>query len=373
MLILFAILYSGEMKAQFPNYECKNAAASASGCYFNVTDSLSSLYIPNSSMPTLYFRINFTFLLHPTIPTAFSYVSQSQIVSDLNAYVTLMNKKFDSCGYIPSFLTPTNPSPSFPVANSKIQLVLNNVYFHTTPMAIGANEQGNILAAFPHGLDSCVNFYSYTDTLLYQYQTAGGGFIFQMLHINDVYTAGGFIANSGGPNTIWHELGHAIGNLGDHYNNSSFSSAPNNSDPAASNAPIYIPDDAAVDVAGNWNCSSPFNISTNPKTNNMMGGTGCRQHLSPRQIAAFHYLVAKNITRKFTQYKNSTYPYLPSVFSNTLTGSQSLVEVPPFSTLYIKTGANIYIHNTTIFTNQNARIIIEPGAKLTLNCVKIVP
>jgi hypothetical protein len=178
-----------------------------------------------------------------------------------------------------------------------------------------------------------------------------------------------------GGDLLWHELCHTFGYLADHYNgyNPPVSNQPNNVDPAAGG---YIPDDAAVDSPTGYNCSQPFNLVSNPINNNVMGNSFCRQHLSARQIAAFHYLVAKNITRKYTQFNNLNYPYSP--FTNTpssfnLTGTQVLNTLPLFSTVTIKTGANITINNATLKANLNGKIIIEPGAKLTLNCVSIEP
>jgi hypothetical protein len=231
------------------------ALSSCSTPSFNFdTDAASTQFVPNASMPTLQFRVNFVFLIHPTQPTIFTGKTPSQITADANAYVNLMNAWFQTCGSIPSNLTPINPSALVP--NPKIQLVLNNVYFDTTNAAIShLFLNSNLDTQFPHDLNNSLNIYFYTESVN---GSAGAGwaefgrFCAMALgkpSIGGVYTP---VTIQNNPRLTWHELCHAFGFLGDHY-----TAQPNNSDPVNG---YYIPDDATVDPPTPYNCTIPTGI-----------------------------------------------------------------------------------------------------------------
>ena len=77
-----------------------------------------------------------------------------------------------------------------------------------------------------------------------------------------------------------------------------------------------------------------------------MGNTPCREVLSAKQIAAFHYLVAINKTKKFTQFINQPYPYIPSQgipVKIVLSGNQTITSFTftSFDTIIIKSRSDI--------------------------------
>ena len=310
-------------------------------------------------MPTLNYKVNFIFLRDPVYATHFSNCTQAQLINDANLTLADINSKFQACGNIPSLLTPPNPSPL--VANPKINLILNNVYTPTTPMAISDTEfdQGNIYNAYNYDGATTFNIYFMTGVTQYVIGRAFPG-QFTRVHMVNAPTN---VSPQHVPGTtvegdlLWHELCHGLGFLGDHYGGT-----------ATYNPLSYIPDDAAIDVQANYDCSIP---STQPN-NNVMGNSGCRQHLSAKQIANFHYLVAMGYTKKFTQFNTSNYPYYPpSIAPNSinLTGVQNLSQLAPFTLLTIKTGADITLNNISMALSPNAKVVVEPGARLTLNCV----
>jgi hypothetical protein len=335
-------------------------------------DALVSSYIPNASMPTLNFKINFVFLIHPTQTHFFSGVSNSQLNTDANNMLNLINAWFLSSGTIPSVMVPQQISPAVP--NPKIQLMLNQVYINTTTLAVANNFFGSssFYNSFPHDTSTALNLYFYTES---NPGVAGSGwadngkycgFSMPSPTIGGTYISGTIFNN---PRLVWHEIGHALGFLDDHYGG-----GPLNNDPAFGN---YRPSDATYDVQGGNNCSIPTSVNTPTNTNNnLMGGSPCREVLSAKQIAAFHYLVAINKTKKFTQFNNATYPYIPNQGASIkmiFSGTQTLTSLPSntFDTILIPNKSDISLHSLQLTAKPNAIIIIEPGARLSLQRVSI--
>ncbi len=337
-----------------------------------LNDSFSSLYIPNAAMPVLNFRINFVFLMNPQQATIFNGISKNQIVTDAANLITLMNAWYQSSGSIPPTMPRANQTAL--VLDPKIKLSLNAVYFDTTAIATASNNFGSNLYynTFPHDTASVMNIYFYTEL---NSGSAGSGWAAEGKYcgialpspnIGGVYTPNTIFNN---PRLIWHELGHSLGFFDDYYGGTY-----NNSDPALGN---YRPNDATYDVVGGNNCSIPTNSNT-PITanNNIMGSTPCREVMSAKQIAAFHYLVAINKTKKFTQFINQPYPYTPSQgprVNVTLTGNQTITSFPfsSFDTIIIKSRADITFQNLNLLARTNAKIIIEPNAILHLERVNV--
>ncbi|MGL5889562.1 MAG: hypothetical protein ACRC3B_06740, partial [Bacteroidia bacterium] len=339
-------------------------------------DAFLDQYIPNNpAMPVLQFRVNFIIVNHPTIPTIFTGIPQSQIIADANNLVNMMNVWFQTCGSIPSNVPPSNPGPSVP--NPKIQLVLNNVYFKTSSTLGAANlfHSPALYNAFPDDAQHTFNIYYYTDT---DPGNGGSGWAdwgkYAAMAMYEPSIGGPYVTGtiSNNPRLLWHELGHGLGFFGDHYG----SVMPNNNDPITKN---YIPDDATVDNGlGPYSCTAPTGPGTpSNANNNIMGNSGCREVLSARQIAAFHYLVAANMTKKYTQFNGQAYPYSP-VYANqsiiTLTGTQvisSLGNNNEFDLITIQAGSDITFQNMYLLARPGAKIIVEPGARLTLNCTSV--
>ncbi len=333
-------------------------------------------YIPNANMPTLTFKVNFVFFRHTTQNLVYSLLSYQQLIAFCNQKLIYINSKFNTCGNISPSLP--SPNPSSLVQNPKIQFVLNNVYTPTDDnYAISPTKNiawGN--TPYDYDANSAINvyyFYSYTGGVF------GGGNAIPG-HLNMVNYAGDPPVSANNPpngaddaDLVWHELCHAVGYLKDHYLVAGNSAAYNMGDPAI-NGISYIPDDAAVDLP----TSLPTCNSLN-NNNNVMGDTYCKQHLSARQIATFHYLVAKDVTKKYTQFNGQIYPYSinntpGNITYNSLQGVQVINanSLPkPFGTITIKPGANVLIKNGSLTPAANAKIIVEPGGKLRMECVEV--
>ncbi len=337
----------------------------------NYFDAISNYYIPTNASPMLYFKVNFIFLLHPQNATVFNTVPQSQIIADANTLVNSMNSWFQTCGNIPSTKPVPNPSPL--LNDPKIRLVLNRVIFDSSSTLAISNSFGanNFNTLFPYDVNTAFNIFFYTDSL-----AGGAGWAlpgkYCALAASPLNAGGVYIPNTifNNPRLLWHELGHGLGFLGDHYGGQH-----NIVDPSGGS---YIPDDAALDFGVTSNCTAPTSFTTPPSiNNNLMAGSACREVLSARQIGAFHYLVASNITKKFTQFKNERYPYSPFLnspivynYSGTHTfNNQSNLT---FDSIIVKAGANVTFENMLLIARQDGKIRIEPGGHLKLKCVTIV-
>jgi hypothetical protein len=362
-------------------------SAGSSGDYY------SNLYIPNASMPTLQFRLNFIFLVHPTQQTFYGNATYNDLDNAANLTISSLNSQMANCGNVTSYLTPVNPSPLVP--NPKIQFVKNNVYIVTDAALSIGPYFGNpaIYTTYPYTSDNSVNIYFYTETYV---PNAGSAYVpgkgiavmanptvsDNLMYGNPPFYVPGNIVGGG---LLWHELGHAIGLFPDfydlYYDNNGNTLPPTpaqlpkvfaNSDPANGG---YFPDDATYDLLASYDCTNPLDPTYPYSNNNLMGNSFCRQVLSARQIAAFHYLVAKNVTKKYTQFNGIPYPYTPfnsTPNAYTFSGTQIITSLPtPFSIITIPAGADITINNTLLSASQNAKIIVEQNAKLTLNCCKI--
>lgn len=338
----------------------------------NYFDAISNLYVPVNQTPIVQYRVNFVFLLHPSIPGILHSISKNQIRTDAGNMVQQINSWFQSCGAIPA--TKPVPAPNPLLSDSKIRLTLNKVYFDSSS-AIGCSHSfgsSTFNTQFPFDTDSTFNIFFYTET---DQGAAGAGWAVPGKYcaialptpsMGGAYVPGTIFNN---PRLLWHELGHGLGFLGDHYGHQY-----NIVDPSGGN---YIPDDAAIDNGLTSSCSIPTGpLTPTVMNNNLMSGSSCREALSARQIAAFHYLVASNVTKKFTQFRKSTYPYSPFLTSPIIyhySGDQSFNSQANllFDSLIIKSGANVTFENMLLIARPGAKIVIEPGAILNLECVTI--
>lgn len=329
-------------------------------CNSNAPDGISSMYIPSASTSTLFFRVNFVFLIHPTAPTPFSGFSIAQLTSLVNPEIDTINARFKRCGNVPSFLPVPNPSPLVP--DSKIRIILNNVYKISTTDAI-MNSSGPT-AAMPnlfsqHGQDksSVMNIIFYCDDT-----HPGAGFASYLfgstdhwVTIKDLSTRIHNSSNLGWTDLIWHELCHNLGHLADHY----YPALHNNADPLTW---FYIPDDAGVETTAN-STSCPL---VGPACNNVMANTFCRQTLSARQIAAMHYLANSNVTKKYVDFNLSSpciadHNYIWMINSNT---NWTSPQYPP-GNIVVKPGAHLII-SSCVYMKADSKIMVEAGGKLSI-------
>lgn len=338
----------------------------------NYFDAISNLYVPGNQTPVIHYRVNFIFLLHPHIPGILHPISKNQITADVTNMVQQMNSWFQTCGSIPATKPALLNSPLIP--DSKIRLSLNNIYFDSSSVTGFSHSFGSSAfnTQFPYDTDSTFNIFFYTET---DQGAAGSGWAIPGKYCAIALPApsmgGSYVPGTvfNNPRLLWHELGHGLGFLGDHYGHQY-----NIVDPAGGN---YIPDDAAIDNGLTSSCSIPTGPSTpTVMNNNLMSGSSCREVLSARQIAAFHYLVAANVTKKFTQFRNSVYPYSPFLSSPIVyhySGDQSFNNQANllFDSLIIKSGANVTFENMLLIARPRAKIVIEPGGALNLECVTI--
>jgi len=355
-------------------------------CFGNM-DAEVSAYTVNANSPMIFYNVSFHFIMHPSQATTFSSAfSQALLVNDVNLTVDSINARFQRCGNISSYITPPNPSPL--VADSKIRILNAGVYVHTdASVSLNGTPSTSFTTLFSQGTATsmCIYFYWDANTQGYAYYSGSTHFIGVSTY-NEFHTPGTEIKTD----LLWHELGHALAGLADHYYTDSGShfgtyEKANNiyyaGDPFPSSA-VYLPDDSSVDPAVSTSCDS---LAPNAQ-NNVMGGTTCRQYLSARQIAAFHYYVAKGITSTLTANFNpniapyQSYSYYPSAFIPTITaninivGTQTLSNSFLFDNIVIKTGSNITFSNVVLYAKGNSsRITVEKGAKLVLICSEIKP
>lgn len=280
------------------------------------------------------------------------------------------------------------------VADSKIRILNAGVYVHTdATLSVGGSTATPFPCLYPQGTNTsiCVYFYWDVNNQGYGFYKVDGtcnkGYI-AISQPSEFHASGNQFEKI---ELLWHELGHALGGLADHYYDYPAAQHFGKYDKANSinyagnmfpiNA-VYLPDDSSVDPSYTISCAP---TATNAQ-NNVMGGTSCRQYLSARQIAAFHYYVAQGITSTLTANFNPNippylaYPYFPAVFNPTitacinLTGTQTITSSFLFDNIAIKTGADITFSNVVLYAKINSsRITIEKGAKLTLRCSEIKP
>lgn len=361
---------------QSPSYTPFN-----SGCLYDKSASQFTLvnsYIPTAATPTLFFRVNFIFIVDDVISSPVSSVPITSLQAGALNTIAFFNSYYQGLGGTAQLLPVLNPS--LPIADTKIRFQLNNVYRIVHPNAPSLTAPDLI---YPFASDNAVNIYF--NYLAPTNPLSGSGsapFAGGIIFLNDTYTAPTYTGGAFSNELLAHELGHAIGSLADHYvpitQTIIPTSMPTPTSPGNGVVPglnsAYFPDDAAWDIIFSYECFNSSNPTYPFRNNNLMGNSGCRNHLSAKQIAAFHYLVAKGITKKFTQFANVAYPWNPLVPVSspiTLTGSQTFTGSVTISTLTIPSGANITINNATLAVAQNGKIIVEPGAKLILNNVKI--
>jgi hypothetical protein len=337
-------------------------------------------YSVTPSTPTLSYNINFHFLLDPNIPTTFSSFTYSQLVQEVQLTVISMNNRLMNSVNVQPLLNAPNPSQFPPIVNdSRLRFNLNGVYVHTTSLAIGDHIATNFKTVFPQGSANGINIYIYWDTV-------NGGFgvydpaneYIKVSVNNETYNIGDKIKEG----LIFHELCHAFGHSGDYYWQAAYSEGTHYGQYNRanhifdSNEPWYLPDDATVDPSSTSG-ADPCVIGVD--NNNVMGSTSCRYVLSNRQVAYFHYLAAKNITKKYTQFANTNYPYTPAVYNNgntnlTLSGTQTISTSFVFDRIDIMPGAKITFTNTILYGLTGlSKVIVHPGSKLILNGVSIQP
>ena len=346
-------------------------------CFYNNSASQYTLveqYIPTASTPTLVYRVNFVFIVDNVIPSPVTSTPISSLQTGAQLTISQLNSYFVGLGNVASNLPVLNPTGTIP--DTKIRFQLNQVYKVTHVNA--PTLYNNCENYYPYTTDNAVNIYfNYRDPSDPIAGTGAAKLGTGLLYIYDSYAASSYTGGGFYTNLLSHELCHALGSLPDHYTTNTVipTSMPTATFPGNYNSPGvnsgYIPDDAALDILQSYNCSNLTDPTYPYRNNNMMGNSFCRNHLSKKQIAAFHYLVAKGFTSKFTQYLNYPYPFTPTILipptilntAQTLTGSINI------STLTIPNGADVTINNATIAVAENGKIIVEPGAKLNLNNV----
>ncbi len=390
LIILFVILSVKNINSQF--LKCLNATSSVvvtssstytpfnNECMFDNSGSQYTLvnqYIPTALTPTLFFRVNFIFIIDSVIPCP---VTSTPINSLQTAALSTIN---DLNNYYSGL---ANTTPHLPVLNNtgtltdtKIRFQLNNVYKIQHANAPSLINPVNI---YPFTNDKAVNVYFMylNPSNIALIGTGSAGLADGFINMYNTYAAPSFTGGNFYSDLLSHEFGHALGALSDHYTTNTVVpiAVPSATYPGNANSPgsgsAYIPDDAPLDILQSYNCYNTSDPTYPYRNNNLMGNSFCRNHLSAKQAAAFHYLVAKGITKKYTQFTNVAYPWIPSVLGSTpitLTGSQTFTGSISISTLTIPSGANISVSNATIAVEDYGKIIIEPGAKLTLNNVVI--
>jgi len=343
------------------------------------TQNIISNFIPNSNSPTLVFKVNFIFPYDPTQINIFYGASMPTLYSGCALTISNLNTYFNTLGNNACWLPVLNPSPLVP--NPKIQFVLNNVYKPASALAndlafwYDNAERDSITYQSDNAITVIFCPYTNSTNLTGGADVPGLGFIrYHYLAAGNTYTG-----NDLGGQLLAHEMGHAIGRLPDQYNLTNTvipSSMPPPYDPVFSPLPThgaYFADDSPKDILAYYSCYNPLDPTNIFSNNNLMGNSFCREHLSAKQIASFHYLVAAGITSKYLQNSNMVYPPLhPNAISTILIGNQTITNDILFKKIIIQSGSTITVQNANILaTDLDSKIIIEPGAILRLINVKV--
>ncbi len=354
----------------------QNQTQSNVQCYGN-NDAELSAYTVTANSPTITFNVTFHFIMHPTQNTSFSSMTAAQLESDVDQTISYINYLLTTSGSWQQFNAVTVPFPSALVADSKVRIQKTpgaGFYIHTDPLAIGGTQFTPWTTIFPQGYSNSMNLYFYEDALgSFAYYQPSTKYIGVSLP-NENHTPGTPIR----PELLCHELCHALGGLADHYYNvtaaqhfGTWNKANNISQFA-----YYLPDDASVDM--NPNNLTSCNPNAFDAQNNFMGYTSCPKHLSARQIASFHYNVARGITSNLTANFNSA-PYSYDPFNNSsetlnIATTQTISRSMIFDKMVIKAGATVTFSNCVLFAKlETSKIFVEKGAKLIMNCVKVTP
>jgi len=355
-----------------------SGAPPAQNCSLN--DDAVIPYIPKPSTPIVYFRLNFIFLVNDAVQlTRYSNVSTTQLQLDAQKMINQVNYLQEHAGNIQQWLPVPNPSPLIP--DTKIRFLINNVYKTTSSYAIQnvQDYKTSVLnSSTAQDAANNLNIVVLTNLVNAGYGFANFGFGNFDTHVHMVvgtnpHTPGDTLF---APHLFWHELAHALANLDDYYFNWSNPNGPiphNAVDPTEN---LYVPNDAAVDAAAFNPCGS----SAYPNNNNLMANAICRRALSAKQVAAYHYLVARNLTRKYTQYNPNPLYNTATYVDNSCSGSPILGSTTyvnsnqtwsgqqftnPPGDIIITSGNHLTITNC-ITMQQGAKIVVEPGAKLSV-------
>lgn len=382
-LTLFVIIIT-KLNSQIASrcvQEPGSISTSTSECYFppfSETHNVISNFVPNSNSPTLVYKVNFIFPYDPAQVNVYYYASMSTLYSGCTLTIANLNNYFNSLGNIPCWLPVLNPSPLVP--NPKIQFVLNNVYKPASSLAnnlaFWSNQTELNNLTYPNDNAITVIFCPYTFTT----NLTGGADVPDRGLIRYHYTMGGPLyagQDLGGP-LLAHELAHAVAALPDHYTTNTVipSSMPPPYNPLNQSLPTYgayFADDSPNDILASYSCYTPTNPTNPYSNNNLMGNSFCREHLSAKQIASFHYLVAAGATSKYLQNSNFIYPPLfPNAPSTILSGNQTITNDIFFKKIIVPNGSTITVQNAKVLaTDLDSKIIIEPGAILRLINVQV--
>ncbi len=321
-------------------------------------------YYPDPSngyqnMPIMVFKLNFHFFR----PVSGGGPYGGDQSSNVAQQITLLNAIYTA------FEQPTLPvDPPAPfIEDSRFRFEAHGIYYHDDDAFINVTESwfGNLTPTTLYGVDNgtVLNvFYWTADGVTPAGVFDGRGFVHMM---------NGSVV--GYPDLLAHELGHSVGiaHTFDNQPGACYGDAW---------VDTYYPDGntigAACDPQAPWvgyTSAGAFACEGVGISNNIMGYNYCRSYLSPWQLAIAYktplraqFVNGELIPRGWLQCDPSPLAEEVHVLQSAVWDESKAV----IRDLYVEQGATLEV-SCTVYMGNQAKIIVEPGARLVINGGKI--
>lgn len=256
--------------------------------------------------------------------------------------------------FMNNLLTNIKPSniilnPTQYIQDSKIRLKLKNfaIITHDTLYYDSINVSNSLYKPF---IDSnAINVF-------YKYHKDPGGRAFDYGANSVIMTKPNNWFWDG--NTLLHEIGHCFKLVHSHESTS-----------APKYDPIVTDLDYAKEGLFQFKIRSCYSLPNDSSTNNLMGNNwGCREYLSPEQVAKIHFVLPTNqITKKFLNSNKNNYCQVNHNYDSIYNSNITINTARHYEGDIIIEPGNVLTINCNISMASGARIVVKQGAKLTIN------
>ncbi|HPI30871.1 MAG TPA: hypothetical protein PLS26_10120, partial [Bacteroidales bacterium] len=249
------------------------------------------------------------------------------------------------------------------IADTKIRFELQGIHYYQNSAVYGT--ESNIYKYYP---DSEINIYlqglnlNYSWANLASFYLSTNNYVFLNRLYQD-YCLYGYYPALNAAAQLSHELGHNLGLCHTYYgggcpitSGNMYNEGYYYDDLFGAYPSIFCPDRGGV-----WN-SDPWSDPGDYITNNLMGFTVTARYLSSKQIATMHRNLSIKSTRKYVK---------TNVFDNNnaieISENESWdFDIRCYSDIVVKSGIT-WVVECKILMPNDAKIIVEPGAKLILD------